>query len=154
MLKRLVLIMMVFGLISCSKEEDPEIRSFFVKASVWHQSEKCPVDQKFAVYYFENINIHDGYTARPGGILVNDETGYSVSFDRKFEVQHGKVIIENVPKSIHTVVLDMTDTFRTDIDIVKIGVVAWNAGTENYDNGQGVELTFDISPYTPLTVFQ
>ncbi|MUP47412.1 hypothetical protein E0K83_16850 [Gramella sp. BOM4] len=154
MAKRFILILMALSLLSCSREDDSRIRSFFVKASVWHQSEQIRVDQNFTVYYFENINVNDGYTAQPGGILIKDETGESFSFDRKFDVVNGKVIIENVPHNIHTVVLDMTNTFRSDIDIVKLGVVAWNAGTENYDKGQGVELTFDISPYTPSTVFQ
>ena len=154
MAKRFILILTILSLLSCSKEDDSAIRSFFVEASVWHQSEKIPVDQKFTVYYFENINVNEGYIAQPGGILINDETGESVSFYRKFEVETGKVTIDNVPHDIHSVILDMSDTFRSDIDIVKLGVVAWNAGTEHYDNGQGVELTFDISPYTPSTVFQ
>lgn len=154
MTKRIIIILTIFGLISCSKENDSEIRSFFVEASIWHQSEKIPVDQKFTVYYFENINKNEGYTAQNGGILINDVTGESVSFNRKFEVENGRIVIENVPWKIHTVVIDMNNTFRKDSDIVKLGVVVWNAGTENYGEGQGVELTFNINPYTPSNIYQ
>tara|TARA_R100000655_G_scaffold86815_1_gene126906 strand:+ start:384 stop:848 length:465 start_codon:yes stop_codon:yes gene_type:complete len=154
MVKKFILILMTLYLFSCSKDDNSEVRSFFVEASVWHESEMYPIDKQFTVYYFEDIDVNKGFTPQPDGILINDETGESVSFDRKFEVENGKVLIEDVPWKTHTVVIDMNNTFRRDSDIVKLGVIAWNAGTENYGKDQGVELTFDISPYTPFTVYQ
>lgn len=154
-MKKLLLLVLVFTSLACSEDEDPELRSFFVEASIQHEGIDYPIDQEFTVYYFEGINVTEGYTPQPNGILIHDETGNSINYTREFIVnnENGKVVFNDLPRDIHSFIVDLSETLRQDIEIETIVAQAFNVGTEDY-SGSGIELHFHISPYTPTTVYQ
>ena len=154
-MRKLLLLLLVFTSLACSKEDEREPRSFSVEASVEHQGDVHPINQEFTVYYFEGIDVTNGYSPQPNGILLDDETGNSISYTEKFFVNNdnGIVVLKNLPKDIHSVIVDGSNTFRQDIDIKTIVAKAFNMDLEN-DAGYGIEITFHISPYSPSTVYQ
>lgn len=157
-MKKLLLLVLVFSSLACSKadEEDTGLRSFFVEASVLHEGNEYPVNQEFIVYYFEGIDVRDGYSPQQNGVLINDETGISTSYTRKILVnnENGKTVLDNLPKDMHSFIIDVSNTFRQDIEIETIVAKPFNVDLENPNGGWGMEMTFHISPYTPSTVYQ
>lgn len=154
-MKKLLILLLVFTSLGCSKEDEREPRSFSVEGSVEHQGDVHPITKEFTVYYFEGIDVTNGYSPQPYGILIEDETGSSISYTEKFIVKNdnGIVVFKNLPRDIHSVIIDVSNTFRQDIGIDTIVAKAFNMDLEN-DAGYGIEVTFHISPYSPTTVYQ
>lgn len=157
-MKKLILLLIVFSSLACSKdnEQDTGLRSFFVEASVLHEGNEYHVNQEFIVYYFEGIDVRDAYAPQPNGILINNDTGNSIGYTRKIIVNNniGRTVLDNLPRDMHSFIIDVSNTFRQDIGIETIVARPFNVDLENPNGGWGMEVTFHISPYTPSTVYQ
>lgn len=154
-MRKILFLLVIFGFLGCSKENIREPRSFSIEASMADQGDVYPINQEFTVYYFEGIDVTNGYSPQPDGILIEDETGNSISYTEKFIVENEKgiVILKDLPRDMHSFIIDVSNTFRQDIEIDTIIAQAFNMDLEN-DAGYGIEITFNISPYTPTTVYQ
>ena len=156
-MKKLLLLVLVFSSLACSREDqDSGLRSFFVEASVLYEGSEHHVNQEFIVYYFEGIDVTEGYSPQPDGILINNETGNSISYTRKISVNNdiGRTVLDNLPRDMHSFVIDMSNTFRQDVDFETIVAKRFNVDLENPDGGWGMEILFPIAPHTPSTIYQ
>lgn len=157
-MKKLLLLLLVFSSLACSRDDDNDsgLRSFFVEASVLHEGNEYHVNQEFTVYYFEGIDVTEGYSPQPDGILINNETGNSISYTRKIIVNNdiGRTVLDDLPRDMHSFVIDVSNTFRQDVGIETIVAKRFNVDLENPNGGWGMEIIFPIYPYTPSTVYQ
>lgn len=154
-MKKLVLLLLTVSLFSCSGDDaTDDLNSIMVSAYIEYEDNEFLVSEEFPVYYFEGVNLLDGYDLGPNGTLIDEDTGSSIRYTRKLTTTNGIALFEDLPEATHTVLVDMTGTFREDSQVNKMKASAINLSNALNEDGGEIKFTFDIWPWDPSSIYQ